>query len=661
MIFLDGTYITDAGQNFLLKLQTGDTMTIAEIVAGDGIPPPGTDFAALTDLINPVTRASYIDPVVIKNILMMTVVYENFADYAASTDFNLSEFGIFVIDDTGNRILLYYASLAEFPEPVPALDPANPTKMVSKRYPIKIILSASGIKVTFNLASGVFVTYDDLASSLRDIIIKINALSGFQISGIVPTYADLPDPATMPENIMYLVLADETHLDADSNPQSTVYEVIGGVWEYAGIFGGVDITNLVTKDMINMPDGVAGLDENGNLILPPNIVESIWKVGDILETGRIPDSNYWRPTNGNILLPANYPELATATNITQVRNLDTWYDRGLSANSAYLVPTFGNGVFAAINSSVATAPSNVFYSNDNGSTWQTGAISSSTPFVANSRIKYINGFWVIHSGYSQGASTNGFWYKSGTPYGTYTFVNVGAAVNGVTWGNGYWVVSVFLSGGNKRVRSCQSSGAPTTTWVETIVATTTGNALDIHFADDYFAFNSTDSADKNIYYVQSNPTNAWSSYATGQPIGAQMGIRKIDGYWTCPIYDGGSGNGIAVRSGNPNGAFSAINPSSQTSFFSAIGRIGTYWIISIKGTANTEIYILNSANPAGSYQKVYTGATTSGGQSLGIACSDNTAVVGLGLSTDNSLILSNLSAILLPIISRDLPTYIKVK
>jgi len=148
-----GGYVTDAGRNLLMKLQAGDTMRISRVMVGDGVVPNGVNPETLTDLVNPLCTASSTSPVVKNSTLYITVVYENNKEYSLTTDFVLTEFGVFAIDSSNKEVLVYYATLADYPELVTAYDQNKPN-VVIRRYPISVALTSTDINVTLDFDSG---------------------------------------------------------------------------------------------------------------------------------------------------------------------------------------------------------------------------------------------------------------------------------------------------------------------------------------------------------------------------------------------------------------------------------------------------------------------------------------------------------------------------
>jgi len=166
--------ITDAGKNYLLNLQINETFIFDSIMVGDGKLPTRVSAKTLTDLINPLYYATSTVPVVKKNELRFTVEFRNRIENIfpslpvqdVTTNFDLTEFGIFVRNSANERILLYYADLSKFPEPVIAFDPARPF-VVAKRYPVLIKLEQGKIKLHLLYAAAAFVTHEELIEALK--------------------------------------------------------------------------------------------------------------------------------------------------------------------------------------------------------------------------------------------------------------------------------------------------------------------------------------------------------------------------------------------------------------------------------------------------------------------------------------------------------------
>jgi len=75
---------------------------------------------------------------------------------------------------------------------------------------------------------------------------KVQSLSGFNIAGIVDTYADLQAVTPMPpDGTLYLVRADE-----NNNGSSAIYEALGGEWVFFALFE-VNLDEYVTIEQLN--------------------------------------------------------------------------------------------------------------------------------------------------------------------------------------------------------------------------------------------------------------------------------------------------------------------------------------------------------------------------------------------------------------------------
>lgn len=222
-----------------MKLLIPTDLVLTRIMVGDGR--AYTNPALLNDLVSPIAQATSTPPVVNNNQLEFIVEYRNDLNGGLTTGFWLSEFGIFAQDPDVGEILLYYATLGDYPQWV---RPFAAGSVDVRRYPISIGLSTDAI-VILQFPAVAMLTADDLIAhnnsptahpdirgDITDLRIKIENLVGIQITGVVDTYADLQAVSPMPpDGVLYLVRTDETHGGA-----AAVYEVIGGAWSFFALF-----------------------------------------------------------------------------------------------------------------------------------------------------------------------------------------------------------------------------------------------------------------------------------------------------------------------------------------------------------------------------------------------------------------------------------------
>ena len=122
-------------------------------MVGKGELPQGQSPEQFTDLIEPVTQATSTIPVAQNGVISFIVEYRNDLNGGLQEGFWLKEFGVFA-QDGENEILLYYASLGEYPQYVEAYENG---KVNIKKYPVSILVT-DDIKVNIAYAAMAFVT-----------------------------------------------------------------------------------------------------------------------------------------------------------------------------------------------------------------------------------------------------------------------------------------------------------------------------------------------------------------------------------------------------------------------------------------------------------------------------------------------------------------------
>jgi hypothetical protein len=154
-------------------------LTITRIAVGDGGMPDGTNPAELTGLIHEVARpqATCSVPFVESDTLSLEIEYRNkwddgtfgegYTDPTGLTEsFWLQEYAIFALDADGNEIMLYYANLGDFPEPVAKWNGRN---LVSKFYPVSISIVDDETEVELLFPANAFITAEYFAERLANL------------------------------------------------------------------------------------------------------------------------------------------------------------------------------------------------------------------------------------------------------------------------------------------------------------------------------------------------------------------------------------------------------------------------------------------------------------------------------------------------------------
>ncbi len=149
-----GFTITKAGKKLLAKLvATKEELSITRVMVGKGEVQQGQIPEQFTDLIQPVAQATSTIPVVKNGVISFIVEYRNDLNGGLQEGFWLKEFGVFAKDGE-KEILLYYASLGEYPQYIEVYENG---KVNVKKYPVSIIVT-DDIKVTIAYAALAFVT-----------------------------------------------------------------------------------------------------------------------------------------------------------------------------------------------------------------------------------------------------------------------------------------------------------------------------------------------------------------------------------------------------------------------------------------------------------------------------------------------------------------------
>ena len=149
-----GFVITQAGKKLLAELvATRQELNITRVMVGKGELPQGQSPEQFADLIEPVAQATSTIPVAQNGVISFIVEYRNDLNGGLQEGFWLKEFGVFA-QDGENEILLYYASLGEYPQYVEAYENG---KVNIKKYPVSILVT-DDIKVNIAYAALAFVT-----------------------------------------------------------------------------------------------------------------------------------------------------------------------------------------------------------------------------------------------------------------------------------------------------------------------------------------------------------------------------------------------------------------------------------------------------------------------------------------------------------------------
>lgn len=291
---------TNAGRTLIAGLLAGETLTITKTMVGSGKPASLDAMAALTDLVEPVAQATSTTPVHSANAVTLTVEYRSDLNGGLKEGFYINEYGIFAKTATSAETLIFYGCLGDHPQYVYAYVEGQAPDV--RRYPA-VIEVANGVTVQVNYTAAAFITAADAEEMLAAMV---QGLSGADLHTItIPAAAwTLDESQTPPGGALYPYYADVTvagaltthfpvaaiHPDGlDGAATAGVAPVMRSLagkarfWarqpavsnlsaSLALISGSEDapgdgwgIVNAGGSARVNVPGGVAGLDDNGKI------------------------------------------------------------------------------------------------------------------------------------------------------------------------------------------------------------------------------------------------------------------------------------------------------------------------------------------------------------------------------------------------------------
>ena len=164
-----GFIITTEGRKLLAKLIAGEQLEITRVMVGSGEVEEGQSPAYFTDLVQPVAQATSTLPVAKEDTVSFVVEYGSDLNGGLQEGFWLKEFGVFARDEE-EEVLLYYATLGDFPQYVTAYKKGA---VDIRRYPVSITVSDT-VEVTLAYPALAFMTAEEVKEFLT-----INLLPAF--------------------------------------------------------------------------------------------------------------------------------------------------------------------------------------------------------------------------------------------------------------------------------------------------------------------------------------------------------------------------------------------------------------------------------------------------------------------------------------------------
>lgn len=157
--------VTDKGRQLIAKLLTGEVLEITRVMFGSGKPSSGSDIAGLTGLIESVAQGTSSNPRCDGGVATMVVEYRSDLNGGLKNGFWLTELGVFANDPDEGEVMIYYASLGEYPQWVNPLGVDGGVDV--RRFPIAIAIGDDkGISVDYK--TDVWVTESEVIKLIEE-------------------------------------------------------------------------------------------------------------------------------------------------------------------------------------------------------------------------------------------------------------------------------------------------------------------------------------------------------------------------------------------------------------------------------------------------------------------------------------------------------------
>lgn len=172
-----GFIITSEGRKLLAGLLAGEKLILSKVIIGSGKLADNINPADLTDLINPIANAVITKPINKDGVISFIVEYRSDMNDGLKKGFWIQEFGIFAKKPDESEVLLYYATLGDYPQ---YISEYKNGVIDTRRFPISITVSTD-TNVEINIPIGAYVIPDDMenyfkVSAMPEIVNKINEI-----------------------------------------------------------------------------------------------------------------------------------------------------------------------------------------------------------------------------------------------------------------------------------------------------------------------------------------------------------------------------------------------------------------------------------------------------------------------------------------------------
>jgi hypothetical protein len=231
-----GFTITAKGFSLMAKLVAGNSpkLEITRVMVGSGRVADDIDPATLIDMISPVALATSTEPLVDGSTLSFVVEYRSDLNGGLGEGIWIYEFGIYALDPDEGEVLLYYATLGDYPQYVTAYQDGA---VDIRRFPVSIVLTDE-LEVVISYPPLAFMTAEDVSAYCITVVLPL-----FLVESQKQIDAHNTDPQAHPDirNQISLLggrvgrLEDMLINDISSNPFLVTFEdldgvIVEGVW-----------------------------------------------------------------------------------------------------------------------------------------------------------------------------------------------------------------------------------------------------------------------------------------------------------------------------------------------------------------------------------------------------------------------------------------------
>lgn len=238
--FYGGVVTAKGREVFAQILAARAQLKITDVMFGSGRLPEGTDPRDLTDLVQPVAAGTCTEPNYKGNTVYLTVEYRSDLNGGLSTDFPVNEFGVFMRDVAGQRVMAYYGSLGDYPQWAKAFTPGGAPDV--RRFPVGIEIG-EGQEVQLEFSSQMFLTSEDVRVLCKNSILP-EFLAGDVAAALSAHDADsMAHPALREADaglearlslleMMYSTIVKENPFTVQFNSLEGL--AVAGVWDQSG-------------------------------------------------------------------------------------------------------------------------------------------------------------------------------------------------------------------------------------------------------------------------------------------------------------------------------------------------------------------------------------------------------------------------------------------